>query len=212
MPAPFQAIIPSPDSDCRRCTPDILAVVAHLHSGNVNDRRVLPAFRTRSPREFSLKAGLRVGQVHSPFCAGFSNRSMYRWTSDSRRPNSPSLIRTAQRVPSRTKRRSDPSGMPRRLAAWLQVKILSAGSVVSGGGKLLPPSALGRPAGFGPARQPGSFRRISSILGALVRKSKPSVLLRRLVLAESRRAVPWSCSSIVVKTAANVVRRQNKPR
>jgi hypothetical protein len=31
-------------------------------------------------------------------------------------------------------------------------------------------------------------------------------------LAESRRAVPWSCSSIVVKTAANVVRRQNKPR
>jgi hypothetical protein len=42
---------------------------------------------------------------------------------------------------------------------------------------------------------------------------KPNrVVLLRLVLAESRRSVPWSCSSIVVKTAANVGRRQNKPR
>ena len=69
--------------------------------------------------------------------------------------------------------------MPRRLAAWLQVKILSAGSVVSGGANLLP---------FGA----GLFQRalvvhggrilnrwIPSMLGALVRKCKPSFLLLR---------------------------------
>ena len=98
MPAPLQAITPSLDSDCRRCTPG--------DRGNVNDCRVLRAFRTRSPRESSLKAGLRVGHAHSPFFAGFLNRSINRWTSDSVRPTSPSFIWTDQRVPSRTKRRS----------------------------------------------------------------------------------------------------------
>ena len=138
----------------RRAT--LLAVVAHLHRGNVNDRRVLPAFRTRSPRESSLKAGLRIGHVHSPFCAGFSNRSRNRWTSDSVRPTSPFFILTAQSVPSRTKRRSVERGMPRRLAAWLPVKILSAGSVVSGGGNLLPFRRRVVPAGLGRARRPDS--------------------------------------------------------
>jgi len=38
-----------------------------LHHGNVNDRRVLPTFCTRSPREYGLKAGLRVGRRSLPF-------------------------------------------------------------------------------------------------------------------------------------------------
>lgn len=138
MPAPFQrSLLPRLliAAAARRAT--LLAVVAHLHRGNVNDRRILPTFRTRLPREHSLIAGLRVRHVYSPFCAGFSNRSTNRWTSDSFRPTAPSFIGVAQRVPSRAKRRSVERGMPSRLAAWPKVKILSAGSVVSGGGKLL---------------------------------------------------------------------------
>src|SRR5207248_7632399 len=53
----------------RRAT--LLAVVAHVHRRNVNDHRVPPTFRTRLPRGPSLKAGLAVGHVYSPFCAGF---------------------------------------------------------------------------------------------------------------------------------------------
>ena len=161
----------------RRAT--LLAVVAHLHRGNVNDCRVLPAFRTRSPRESSLKAGLRIGHVHFPFCAGFSNRSRNRWTSDSVRPTSPFFILTAQSVPSRTKRRSVGRGMPRRLAAWLQVRILSAGSVVSSGANQLPFLRRVVPASLGRARRPNSQSLDTSMLGALVRKCKPSFLLLR---------------------------------
>jgi hypothetical protein len=43
--------------------------------------------------------------------------------------------------------------MPRRLAAWLKVKISSCGSVVSGGANLLPFLRRVVPAGFGRARQ-----------------------------------------------------------
>jgi hypothetical protein len=176
----------------RRAT--LLAIVAHLHRGNVNDRRVLPTFRTRSPREYSLKAALRVGHVYSPFCAGFSNRSINRWTSDSPRPTSPFFMGVAQRVPSRAKRRSVERGMPNRLAAWPKVKILSAGSVVSGGGKLLPLRRRVVPAG--PARQPDSLRRTPSMLGALLRKSKPPcTLLRDGVGFGGIKVVPWSCTS-----------------
>jgi hypothetical protein len=158
MPTPFQrSLLPRLliAAAARRAT--LLAVVAHLHRGNVNDRRVLPTFPTRLPREHSLIAGLRVGHVYSPFCAGFSNRSINRWTSDSFRPTPPFFIGVAQRVPSRAKRRSVERGMPNRLAAWPKVKILSAGSVVSGGGKLLPLRRRVVPAGLGPARQPDSL-------------------------------------------------------
>ena len=93
--------------------------------------------------------------LYSPFWAGFSSRSRNRWTSDSARPTSPFFILTAQSVPSRTKRRSVERGMPRRLAAWPPVKILSA-SVVSGGGNLLPFRRRVVPAGLGRARRPDS--------------------------------------------------------
>ena len=86
----------------------------------------------------------------------FSNRSRNRWTSDSVTATSPFFILTAQSVPSRTKRRSVTRGMPRRLAAWLKVKISSAGSVVSGGANLLPFRRRVVPAGLGRARQRAS--------------------------------------------------------
>ena len=188
----------------RRAT--LLAVVAHLHRGNVNDCRVLPAFRTRSPRESSLKAGLRIGHVHSPFCAGFSNRSRNRWTSDSVRPTSPFFILTAQSVPSRTKRRSVGRGMPRRLAAWLQARILSAGSVGSSGANQLP---------FGAGLfQPALVVHGDRILNRWIplcwalwygNASRPfSCCGMVLLLAELRRFVPSSCSRIAVKPWPNV--------
>ena len=73
-----------------------------------------------------------------PLCAGFSNRSINRWTSDSVIPTPPLFIGVGQRVPSRTKRRSVERRMPRRSAASLYVRVLSGGPVVSGDGKLLP--------------------------------------------------------------------------
>ena len=43
----------------------LLAVITHLHRWNMNDFRALPTFRTGSPREPSLKTGIRVRHVDS---------------------------------------------------------------------------------------------------------------------------------------------------
>jgi hypothetical protein len=96
--------------------------------------------------------------------------------------------------------------MPRRLAAWLQVRILSAGSVGSSGANQLP---------FGAGLfQPALVVHGDRILNRWIplcwalwygNASRPfSCCGMVLLLAELRRFVPSSCSRIAVKPRPNV--------
>ena len=85
---------------------------------------------------------------------------MNRWISGSLRPHSPFFIGAAQRVPSRTKRRSVEGECQAVWRPGCRLKISSAGSVLPDGGKLLPSAPIysGR---TGAARQADSLPRVA---------------------------------------------------